>query len=164
MHAPKHIQTTGSPWGQGRRAMGGSHGPRTRVREGAHAVKVSMRRYGRGGWALYTGEGAHGPGAFGRGRGCGGVVVVVVVTQRPHGLARITAPRRSGDTKEQDATKLYETATKWLSCNLEYFISSETSRNRSPPSITHPYSIPTVSLHIPTPTPNQTSQQYLLAQ
>ncbi len=27
VHEPKPIQTTSSPWGQGRRAMGGPHGP-----------------------------------------------------------------------------------------------------------------------------------------
>ena len=27
VHEPKPIQTTRSPWGQGRRAMGGPHGP-----------------------------------------------------------------------------------------------------------------------------------------
>ena len=27
VHEPKPIQTTSSPWGQGRRAMGGPHSP-----------------------------------------------------------------------------------------------------------------------------------------
>ena len=43
VHEPKPIQTTRSPWGQGRRAMGGPQGPQTLVCEGAYAIKVSMR-------------------------------------------------------------------------------------------------------------------------
>ena len=43
VHEPKPIQTAGSPWGQGRRAMRGPHGPQTQVPEGACAIKVSMR-------------------------------------------------------------------------------------------------------------------------
>ena len=42
VHEPKPIQTADAPWGQGRRAMRGPHGPRTHVREGARAIKVSM--------------------------------------------------------------------------------------------------------------------------
>ena len=42
VHEPKPIQTASSPWGQGRRAMRDPHGPRTQVREGARAIKVSM--------------------------------------------------------------------------------------------------------------------------
>ena len=42
MHEPKPVQTARSPWGQGHRAMRGPHGPRTLVREGARAIKVSM--------------------------------------------------------------------------------------------------------------------------
>ena len=45
VHEPKPIQTAGSPWGQGRRAMRGPHGPQTHVYEGACAIKVSMRCY-----------------------------------------------------------------------------------------------------------------------
>ena len=42
VHEPKHIQTTKSLCGQGRRAMKVLHGPQTRIHEGACAIKVSM--------------------------------------------------------------------------------------------------------------------------
>ena len=34
VHEPKPIQTAGAPWGQGRRAMRGPHGPRTQDMKG----------------------------------------------------------------------------------------------------------------------------------
>ncbi|KAL4077093.1 hypothetical protein V8B97DRAFT_1386770 [Scleroderma yunnanense] len=44
VHEPKPIQTVGTLWGQGRRAMEGPHGPQTRIHEGACAIKVSMKK------------------------------------------------------------------------------------------------------------------------
>lgn len=38
VHEPKPIQTAGTLWGQGRRAMEGPHGPQTHVHEGACAT------------------------------------------------------------------------------------------------------------------------------
>ena len=54
VHEPKPIQTANSPWGQGRRAMGGPHGPQTLVHEGTYAIKVSMK-------ICYTFAGAYKP-------------------------------------------------------------------------------------------------------
>ena len=45
VHEPKPIQTTRSPWGQGRRAMGGPRSPQTLVHEGIYAIKVSMKTH-----------------------------------------------------------------------------------------------------------------------
>ena len=58
VHEPKPIQTARSPWGQGRRAMRGPHGPRTLVHEGARAIKVSMSCEGVQEKLLYDTEGA----------------------------------------------------------------------------------------------------------
>lgn len=60
VHEPKPIQTARAPWGQGRRAMRGPHGPRTLVHEGARAIKVSMSCSNVRGGLLYCAR-AHGP-------------------------------------------------------------------------------------------------------